>query len=641
MRRHHELPFGAELTGDGVRFRLWAPRAKNVALLLEDAERSPHPHPPPLAGEAVRLKRRNDENPPPQAGEGGSPRKRRAGGGSEAIIPMVAEADGWFSLTTGEAPPGSRYRYRVDGSAYPDPASRHQPDGVHGASEVIDPGAYAWRDASWHGRAWHELAIYELHIGTFSETGNFIGAIAHLDHLAKLGITAIELMPIAEFPGRRNWGYDGAQWFAPSSCYGRPEELKALVEECHARGIAVLLDVVYNHFGPEGNYLHAIAPDFFTERHHTPWGAAINYAGPRRRPVRDFVMHNALYWLEEFHLDGLRFDAVHAIFDDSTPDIVTELAETIRHRITGREVHLILENDRNEARRLARDYTAQWNDDLHHALHVLVTGETRGYYVDYADRPVEHLGRALATGFAYQGEASAHRHGQQRGEPSDQLPARAFVPFLQNHDQIGNTPFGRRIGTAAPEPLVHAAVAIVLLSPQIPLLFMGEEWDTERPFPFFCDFAPPLDEAVREGRRREFAHYPEFADPEAQQSIPDPTAEATFTMARLDWPERERGEHAIWLDRYRRLLTIRRCEIVPRLPGIKAGGTYHVLGSAALHVEWRLGDGSTLLLLANFGGEAVPLAAPVSQDRMIYCSAAPPGDALAPRTAAFYLLAVQ
>ena len=592
MRRQHELPFGAQLTAGGVRFRLWAPRAKAVALVLED--------------------------------------------GPE--LPMQTEPEGWFALTTDDARAGSRYRYRVDGAPYPDPASRFQPDGVHGASEIIDPAAYEWRDASWQGRPWRELVIYELHLGAFSDRGDFIGAIEHLDHLAQLGVTAIELMPISECFGRRNWGYDGVQWYAPSRRYGRPDELKQLVDACHARGIAVLLDVVYNHFGPEGNYLHAIAPDFFTERHHTPWGAAINFDGPRSRPVRDFVVHNALYWLEEFHLDGLRLDAVHAILDESTPDILAELAQTVHRRVAGRDVHLVLENDRNEARRLGHDYTAQWNDDVHHALHVLLTGEDRGYYGDYAGRPIEHLGRALATGFAYQGESSEHRSGHPRGEPSGHLPATAFVSFLQNHDQIGNMPFGTRIEAAAPAPLVHAAITIVLLSPQIPLLFMGEEWASRRLFPFFCDFGPPLDEAVREGRRREFAHYPEFADPEAQWHIPDPNAETTFDAARLDWSEPGEPSHARWLSRYRALLGIRQREIVPRLRGIEPGGEYAVLGPAALRVEWRLGDGSRLVLLVNFADAAAPLKAPIREGGLLYASGESPDAVLPPQSAGFYLL---
>jgi maltooligosyltrehalose trehalohydrolase len=595
MRRHHELPFGAELTANGVCFRLWAPRARNVSLLLEyDIE-----------------------------------------------LPMAAELDGWFALTTERAKASSRYRYRVDGEAYPDPASRFQPDGVHGSSEVVDPTAYQWRDPHWQGRPWHELVIYELHLGALSERGNFSGAIVHLDYLAELGVTAIELMPIAECPGERNWGYDGVQWFAPSRRYGRPEELKALVDACHARGIAVLLDVVYNHFGPEGNYLHAIAPDFFTERHHTPWGAAINYDGPRSRPVRDFVLHNALYWLEEFHLDGLRLDAVHAIRDESRPDILAELAAAVRRRITGREVHLVLENDHNEARRLEHDYTGQWNDDVHHALHVLLTNENRSYYGDYAERPIEHLGRALATGFAYQGEPSEHRSGHPRGEPSDRLPATGFVSFLQNHDQIGNTPVGTRIAAVAPEALVHAAIAIVLLSPQIPLLFMGEEWAAGRPFPFFCDFGPPLDEAVRAGRRREFAHYPEFANPQAQRHIPDPNAEETFAAARLDWSEPHAGSHARWLGRYRELLAIRQREIIPRLKGMAPGGTYEMLSRAALRVRWRLRDGSLLLLLANFGAEPTLLSEPIHGGHLLYSSNEMPRDAVPPQSAAFYLLAAR
>jgi malto-oligosyltrehalose trehalohydrolase len=598
VQRHHELPFGAELRADGIRFRLWAPRARSVLLLLED--------------------------------------------GSE--IPMRLEPEGWFSLETDRAAPGTRYRYVVDGRPVPDPASRFQPEGVHGPSEVIDPSGYRWRDAGWRGRAWEEIVIYELHVGTFTLGGDFAGAIDRLDYLRELGVTAVELMPIAEFPGRRNWGYDGVQLYAPSSSYGRPEALKALVEACHARGLAIFLDVVYNHFGPEGNYLPAIAPDFFTERHHTPWGAAINYDGPRSRPVRGFVIHNALYWLEEFHIDGLRLDAVHAIADDSSPGILTELAEAVRLCVTGREIHLILENDRNEASRLVRReggacaYSAQWNDDLHHALHVLVTGQELGYYADYADRPAAHLGRALASGFAYQGEPSPFRHGTSRGEPSQDLPAPAFVSFLQNHDQIGNTPFGTRIGARAPEALLHAAIAIVLLSPHIPLLFMGEEWASDRPFRFFCDFAPPLDAAVREGRRREFAQFPEFSDVQEHDSIPDPTVESTFAASRLDWSEPGETAHACWLDRYRSLLELRRRVIVPRLAGMSPGGSYGLLGPAALRVDWRLGDGSSLRLLANFAETTFRFSEPIDRDAMIYCSGPMPTKAeLASCCAAFFL----
>ena len=603
MRRRHELPFGAEPGPQGVRFRLWAPRTGAVEVALE-------------------------------------------GAGTAETLPMRSEGEGWFALTTPRARPGARYRYVVDGAAFPDPASRFQPEGVHGASEVVDPGAYPWGDAGWRGRAWEEIVIYELHLGTFSPSGDFAGAIAHLDHLCRLGVTAVELMPIAAFPGRRNWGYDGVQLFAPAAAYGRPEELKALVGACHARGLAILLDVVYNHFGPEGNYLTTIAPDFFTRRHHTPWGAAIDFDGANSRPVRDFFVHNALYWLEEYHFDGLRFDAVHAIADESDPDIVSEIAQKVRRRFRDREIHLILENDRNEAHRLVRSdgratlCSAQWNDDLHHALHVLLTGESRGYYADYADRPAAHLGRALAEGFDFQGEASPYRGARARGEPSAGLPATAFVGFLQNHDQVGNTPFGTRIAARAPEAALHAAVAIVLLAPQIPLLFMGEEWASARPFAFFCQFAPPLDDAVREGRAREFAQYPEFADTAAPHRLPDPGAAATFAMSRLDWSEPGAAPHAAWLERYRRLLALRAAEIVPRLKGMRPGGTHQLVGAAALCVEWRLGDGSRLRLLANFAAEPVPLAGPADKGRLLYCSAAaPPTDSIAPLSAAFFLQA--
>lgn len=597
MRRRHELPFGAEPVAGGVRFRLWAPRAANVSLQLE----GPH----------------------------------------RGVVAMDRQADGWFALTTDLARAGTRYRYLVDGQHFPDPASRAQPEGVHGPSEVIDPAAHDWRDAGWGGRPWEEIVLYELHLGTFSETGDFAGAERHLDHLTRLGVSAVELMPIAEFPGSRNWGYDGAFLYAPSSRYGRPEALKALVEAAHARGLAVLLDVVYNHFGPEGNYLPAIAPDFFTERYRTPWGAALDFAGPKSRAVRDFFVHNALYWLEEYHFDGLRFDAVHAIFDETTPDIIDEIGDRVRRQVTGRPVHLVLENDRNEARRLTRRagrperFTAQWNDDLHHALHVLITGDDTGYYGDYADAPARRLGRALAEGFAYQGEPSPFREGRPRGEPSAGLPASAFVAFLQNHDQVGNHPMGTRLAARAPEAAVHAGLAIVLLAPQIPLLFMGEEWGTCRPFAFFCDFEPGLALAVREGRRREFAHFPEFQDEAARERIPDPTAEATFAMSRLDWSEPTQSDHARWLARCRALIQLRRREIVPRLAGQPpSSGRHRVTGPRSLTVEWPLGDRSRLLLAANFSSQAVPAPAEAGAASLLYSSAGPE----APVGASFYLL---
>ena len=554
---------------------------------------------------------------------------------------MDREQGGWFSLTTATAGPGARYRYIVDGQAFPDPASRRQPEGVHGPSEIVDPEAYDWSDLGWRSRPWEEIVLYELHLGTFSDTGDFAGAIRHLDHIAELGANAVELMPIAEFPGRRDWGYDGAFLYAPASTYGPPDALKRLVEACHSRGLAIFLDVVYNHFGPEGNYLPAIAPDFFTDRHRTPWGAAVDFSGPHSRPVRDFFINNALYWLEEFRFDGLRLDAVHAIFDESAPDIISEIGHTIRRRITDREIHLVLENDRNQARYLQRadgrcaGYDAQWNDDLHHILHVLVTGDSSGYYVDYADEPAEHLGRVLAEGLAYQGEPSPFRGGRPRGEPSGDLSATAFVGFLQNHDQVGNHPFGTRIAARAEEAALHAGITVVLLSPQIPLLFMGEEWASVRPFAFFCDFEPGLRDSVRKGRRREFAHFPEFQDETAREQIPDPTALSTFEMSRLDWAESREEPHSRWLARYRRLLELRAREIVPRLAGMPpSAGSYQVLGPKAVSVEWQLGDGSRLLLLANFAGEPVPVPGNFPKGPMVYSSAEPG----APLSATFFLI---
>ena len=596
MRRRHDLPFGASLVPDGVRFRLWAPAARAVELVLD---------------------------------------------GERAAMAMRPEGDGWFVLTTAAAGAGTRYRYRVDGTAVPDPASRYQPEDVHGYSEVIDPDAYEWGDDAWRGRPWEEIVFYEIHVGVFSDAGDFAGAHAHLDHVAALGATAVEIMPVADFAGRRNWGYDGVLPFAPATAYGRPEDLKRLVEACHRRGLAVFLDVVDNHFGPEGNYLGRYAPTFFTERHHTPWGAAINFDGPGAHAVRQFYIENALYWLEEFHLDGLRFDAVHAICDTSQRHILVEISDAVATRLVpDRPIHLVLENDRNEAWPLMRDpkrrfrFAGQWNDDLHHALHVLATGDTAGYYADYADAPVARLGRALAEGFAYQGEPSAYRRGKRRGEPSADLPPTAFVAFVQNHDQVGNTPLGTRLSHVAPPERVRLVTAIALLSPQIPLLFMGEEWAAAQPFPFFCDFGPELADAVRDGRRREFEHFPGFRD-----QLPDPCAVETFASAKLDWDARDRAPHRQWLEWYRAVIAVRAREIVPRLPGISGGrGKFAVFGEQGLAVDWSLGDGSRLWLHANFG--PVPLMlerAPPGRLLSRQATSDSRGDVLPPLSAVFHL----
>jgi malto-oligosyltrehalose trehalohydrolase len=575
--RMHHMPFGAELQADGrVRFRLWAPPHREVQIELD--------------------------------------------GGTVAMKPVD---EGWHELVTDRARAGTRYRFVLpDGLRVPDPASRYQLQDVHGPSEVVDPTAYAWRDAGWSGRPWHEAVVYELHIGAFTPEGTFGAAIGKLDHLVALGVTAIEIMPIGDFPGRRNWGYDGVLPFAPDSSYGRPEDLKALVEAAHARGLVVLLDVVYNHFGPEGAYIHPTAPQTFTDRHKTPWGAAINFDGPDSGPVREFVIHNALYWIEEFHFDGLRLDAVHAILDDSSKHLLEELAERVHAAAPDRHIHLILENEENQAGRLVRGengeprwYTAQWNDDLHHVLHVAASGETKGYYADY-ESDTKKLGRAIAEGFAFQGELMPYR-GRPRGAPSADLPPTAFVAFIQNHDQVGNRAFGDRVTDFAPTEAVRAIAAVYLLLPQIPMLFMGEEWGAAQPFPFFCDFAPELADAVRKGRREEFARFPQFQDPAVRERIPDPMAEETFASAKLGWDDITRAPHAGWLEWYRRVLATRHAEIVPRLAAIRAGGRYEVLGRGAVIVRWPLGAGDALILAANLAATPAP-GFPAAPGRVVW-----------------------
>ncbi|WP_084196981.1 malto-oligosyltrehalose trehalohydrolase [Solimonas soli] len=564
---------GATYLGAGrTRFALWAPAQQRVQLLVDDA----------------------------------------------APQPMRRGDDGWFEL---EAPcaPGCGYRYLLDDElAVPDPASRAQRGDVHDASLVVDPRAYAWRHGEWRGRPWHETVLYELHAGC---CGGFRGVAARLPALAALGITAIELMPINDFPGARNWGYDGVLPYAPDASYGTPDELKSLIDAAHGLGLMVFLDVVYNHFGPDGNYLHAYAPSFFRADQHTPWGAAIDF---RRREVRDYFIDNALYWIHEYRVDGLRFDAVHAIGER---DFLIDLARRVRASVeAGRQVHLVLENEHNDAALLghgARDdaealYDAQWNDDAHNSIHVLLTGEQDGYYANYADRPMTHLARVLAEGFCYQGEPAASLGGRRRGTPSAQLPPTAFVFFLQNHDQIGNRAFGERLQTLSDADSLRAAIALQLLCPQIPLLFMGEEWGSRTPFLFFTDHHGELAPKVTEGRRAEFAKFAAFADAAQRERIPDPNAASTYLHSVPDAGEAACAEHAAWLGYYGELLALRRRHLTPYLPQARGGRT-QLFGRRGVLAQWTLGTGRALSIAAQWDAGEAPLPM-LPPGRLLFCS---------------------
>jgi maltooligosyltrehalose trehalohydrolase len=558
--------FGPEIEAGQTRFRLWAPGAEGIAVAVE----------------------------------------------GQAPIPLARHPEGWREAVA-PCGPGARYRFRLaNGDLVPDPASRAQPDDVHGPSMVVDPGSYRWRCAGWRGRPWEETVLYELHPGLL---GGFRGVAEALPALADLGITAVELMPIAEFTGNRNWGYDGVLPFAPESAYGAPDDLKAMIDRAHELGLMVFLDVVYNHFGPDGNWLPTYAPEFFRQDEPTPWGAAIDY---RRPEVRRFFTENALYWLGEFRFDGLRLDAVHAI---SEPDWIDEMAAEVRAAFPDRHVHLVLENEKNEASHLRGDVDAQWNDDFHNVMHVLLTGETHAYYESFADHPTERLARSLAEGFVYQGEPSPHHKGKPRGTPSADLPPTAFVNFLQNHDQTGNRALGERLTVLTDQDALKASIALLLLSPQIPLIFMGEEAGSTRPFLFFTDFHDQLADAVREGRRKEFAGFPAFADPERRKAIPDPNALSTFEASK----PREEADSASWRELYRRLLALRHERIIPRLRNATALGA-EAIGDKAVRASWRLGDGSVLTIACNLGPSPARVEAPAASPvwGMVADSAIPP-----------------
>jgi len=549
--------FGPELSQQGVTFRLWAPAARSVELIIDGPRR------------------------------------------------MQPQADGWHTLAVADAGKGTRYRFRIDGELeVPDPASPFQPDDVDGPSEVIDHDWYAWRTPDWRGRPWEDAVVLELHVGTFTPEGTFRAAMAKLDHVVAAGFSAIELMPVADFAGRRNWGYDGVLLYAPDSAYGRPDDLRALADAAHQRGLMVFLDVVYNHFGPEGNFLGRYAPGFFAPA-ATPWGQAIDYRVPQ---VRAFAIENALHWLDRYRFDGLRLDAVHAITERGEPSVLADLSRAVGALAAagGRHIHLMLENDDNATQLLdpratppAGKYSAQWNDDYHHAWHVLLSGETHGYYRDHAQAPPQRIARMLGAGFDYQGERSKHRGGRARGEPSAALPPTAFVGFLQNHDQIGNRALGERIEVLADEAPLRAALAITLLAPMPPLMFMGEEWGARTPFPFFCDFHGDLAQAVRKGRREEFKE----AHARLGHAVPDPLDERTFASAKLDWQERDSEGGRRRLGLVRELLAVRRRKVVPLLAQIAFDPDVTRCDGTLLRAAWMHPEG-LLLLLANLAGEA-------------------------------------
>ncbi|WP_419896706.1 malto-oligosyltrehalose trehalohydrolase [Roseomonas sp. USHLN139] len=583
MSEHYQ--FGAwPIPGGLCRFRLWAPGQPEVTLLRRDQ--------PPL--------------------------------------PMQPLAEGWWQVEA-EAPAGTRYRFALgDGPNVPDPASQGQDGDVDGWSVVQDHGAYRWKHSDWRAHPWPQSVVYELHVGAL---GGFRGVMAELPRLAALGVNTIELMPVNDFAGSANWGYDGVLPYAPDETYGTPDELKALVDAAHGQGIAVMLDVVYNHFGPAGNYWHAITADFFRSDISTPWGDAIDF---RHDAVRDFFIQNAIFWLCEYRFDGLRLDAVHAITSET---FLTELSERVRAATAGRPVYLVLENERNDAALLEKKFEAQWNDDAHHCLHVLLTGEEEAYYADYADAPAERLARALAEGFVYQGEESTNL-GHARGTPSGHLPASAFVNSLQTHDQVGNRAFGDRIFTLAPPDNVRAALLVLLLTPPVPMLFMGDEYAAERPFLFFTGFgSPELATAVREGRRKEFARFASFADPERRERIPDPNDPKTFAASSPQPGDREHPANAEAEAFCRFLLETRRRKLARHLAGAQSLGAA-ALGEHGVRAQWRLADGSVLSVAAQFGEESLPC--PHFPGEMIAASTPHAGEAarggeLPPRSALAWL----
>lgn len=558
---------GAIPDAEGTSFRVWAPRARNVEAVIE-----------------------------------GGP-----------AVPLLAGAEGHHERHVGGVRPGALYRLRVDGAGpFPDPASRFQPYGVHGPSQVVDPASYAWSDRDWPGLSLGDLVLYELHVGTFSPEGTFDGVREHLGHVASLGATAVELMPVADFPGRRNWGYDGVAPFSPARCYGAPDDLRRLVDEAHRLGLGVFLDVVYNHLGPDGNYLSSASPHYFTSRHRTPWGDALNFDDQDSDGVRAYFVENALHWIREYHIDGLRLDATHAIVDDSPRHILADIAERV-HLDAGRPALIVAEDDRNLAA-LVRPreeggygLDAVWADDLHHELRVALAGDKGGYFGDFSGS-VSEIATTLRQGWLFTGQPS--KYWGPRGTDPAGVPLERFIVCLQNHDQVGNRALGDRLNHVVDPARWRAAVALLLLAPETPLLFMGQEWAASSPFLYFTDHEPSLGRLVTEGRRREFAKFEGFAEPARRDRIPDPQALASFERSRLRWEEVGREPFASCLRLHGALLSIRREEVLRRRSAFSIATTQEdalVLSYGELEAAIRLRSSGEVRLPDSRGSRRILL----------------------------------
>ncbi|MGI9147829.1 MAG: malto-oligosyltrehalose trehalohydrolase [Chloroflexota bacterium] len=559
---------GATATPGGVRFKVWAPAASLVEVELT---------------------------------------------ASGQVVPLSPQGSGvWCSSVLDQITPGTRYLYRLDGQvSRPDPYSRSQPEGVHAPSAVVDPAHFEWHDTNWPGIRIQGLVIYQCHVGTATPAGTFVSLIDELPRLKRLGIGAIQPLPLAEFPGGRNWGYDGVNLFAPARAYGGPDGLKRLVEAAHQHGLGVVLDVVYNHLGPDGNYLRDFSPQYFTDRHQTPWGEAINYDGPGSEWVRKLVVDNARYWLHEYHVDGLRLDATHAIFDDSDVHLLAELTQAVRASLPSeRQVVLIAETSENDVRYLKSvdeggfGFDAVWADDFHHSLRRYLAGDHEGYYADYSGT-LEEVAKCIEQGWLYEGQATP-RSGLQtpRGTPARDRPAYQFMYAIQNHDQVGNRAFGERLHHQIDDHLYRAASTLLLFLPYSPMLFMGQEYGASSPFPYFTQHEPELGKLVTEGRRREFQAFSAFVDPTMRQRIPDPQAESTFSSAKVRVEEADRPPGASLQALYRDLIELRHFDVVLADQVRERMQALALTKDVLVVRRWR--EHQERLLIVNFGDAEWP-----------------------------------